>query len=182
MITIISNLLYQDDLYKKCSFRMCIHLVNFYTWPCKLQYCTFFESILKFTWPSIEVHKMNAHLKWTLFIKVILIQKVGYYYMIDFLLACSLLLEKHHGNMVGVGSTNWRLCHHWTRSLMKHVRSVCRYIIDGSGQFKILKMSTLQILTIQLYTKFTLNMGLKTLNSGETLKTIISDIWKNKVS
>ena len=41
---------------------------------------------------------------------------------------------------------------------------------------KILTMSTLEILkiVIHLCTKFTLNKGLKTLNSGKTLKTFIS--------
>ena len=44
---------------------------------------------------------------------------------------------------------------------------------ESCHQLKILKMSTLQILIIHLYTKFTLKMGLKTLNSGKTLYTFI---------
>ena len=43
-----------------------------------------------------------------------------------------------------------------------------------TDQLKILKMSTLLILIIHLYTKFTLNMGSETLNSRKTLKTFIS--------
>ena len=37
-------------------------------------------------------------------------------------------------------------------------------------------MPTLQILKIYLYTKLTLTMCLKTLNSGKTLKTFISEL------
>ena len=49
------------------------------------------------------------------------------------------------------------------------------HIDESCHQLKILKMSTLQILVIHLYTKFTLKMALKALNSGKTQKTFISD-------
>ena len=49
------------------------------------------------------------------------------------------------------------------------------HIDESCNKLKILKMSAMQILEIHLYTKFTLNMALKALNSGKTQKTFISD-------
>ena len=45
-----------------------------------------------------------------------------------------------------------------------HITLYIMHLDESCHQLKILKMSTLEILVIHLYTKYTLNMGLKTLN------------------